>query len=699
MAQLITRQDQAERSLLPKGWAWAKDVDNGTKWTPKLTSGREAYYDQNQRLRERAANQWTWGVMNMDRTLTLESRAEAYKNMCEMLIEHYVHVRIAGWNTSGTTRLPISIQVMPLVDKSFQAYAADYGISPDDKPAVYDKIMQGWDTSVNVRGWKMTDGHKIGPGEMLRDGVALVCNRCHRVYPNLATNPDNTAEHYCSHCVRQCPGLDEPCSVPMFDTRFAGCEKHFPRATCAGCNNVCEIARSMGEHNGVRYCKDCLNTICQRCSKIGVVDINGPVMDGHESYYVCSECKKAVMEWLKQDKDERIVLESKPSMLVMNSPQRPVRLCSIELEVVEGAKYILADLYNKGLTATSQCLRHWSNQPDFCYMENDSSIPEFPAGGEIIFSKIRLDDATSAQKLAEGIGVIRKHVKSGNAKVDLRTGTHVHVDFHKSGFNHARNVVVLHNYKEDILYRLGAANYSRHRGTHYAMVLPKSGIDTQEEFNRYFFHRGNHEQMHHSVLNVDGFYRAAANCTCGHLVGETPEKCDCSLGKCTVEFRVFNGTSSWRKLHAYVALCQSLVAYARAHNDLAVDDFPPLLYNPVGVIDNDLKHAWIERLTWMFKNLWFSDEERASLNYCIEHSDLASLSYAQRKALRDITYVGEKYVNKKSPAKPAPSPYEHLKRGGMANRHRSAYRNAAGRPVFIDGPPQFITTNATPEWR
>lgn len=660
MAQLITRQDQAKRELKPKGWGWAdRSGDREIAATPTLMAQQVPYHDVVRGYQYRTQKMWQWGRLRLERTLTLEARAESYKALIDMILANYVHVRVAAWNTTGNARMPTAVDVMPISASAFDSLADDYGVTNPTYEKVYDLVLKDADTVFNLRGWAMADGYVVGPGEITRDGKALACSRCHRVWPSLVTNPSAAGEHFCRRCIRVCPGTDQPCSVPVFDQNFTGCEAHFPRAKCSGCETVYEIARGMGEHNGVRYCLKCLNTICQRCDRVGAALPEYTIMDGHEKYVVCSECRKAVMEWLKQDRNEQIVLEKQPNMVLPNNASRPVRLCSVELEVVKGASKILADLYNKGLTANNECLRHWSNAPDFCYMEKDGSLPEYPAGGEIVFSKLRLDDATVAQKLAEAVGIIRKHVKNGDAAIDLRTGAHVHVDFHKSGFNHVRNLVVLHNFLEDVLYRLAAANYSRHRGTHYAIVLPKSGIDTQEEFNRFFFRRGTFEHMHHSVLNVDGYYRAAAECTCGHLVGETPEKCECQLGKCTVEFRVFNGTSSWRKLHAYVALCQSLVAYARAHDDLGSADFLPNLYNPVCVIGDSLKRAWIERLTWMFKNLWFSDEERESINYCIEHSDLASLSYAQRKALRDVKYVGEKYVSpRKSPAKPAPSPYQ-----------------------------------------
>lgn len=679
MAQLVTRQDQAERDLCPKGWAWTTDLDTGNKITPRLRNTQENYYhpsfhDPNRTIRVRTVKRWSWGFIKLERTLTLEARAEAYRALVKMILGNYIHVRIGGWNQTGTVRMPVTIQIMPISEDSFEGYARDYGVAESEtKEKIYALMLQDMGDALNLFGWTMQDGHNVPVGEILRDGKALNCGRCKRTYADLATNPEKPDEHFCRRCVRVCPGADQPCKTIVYDERFQGCEVHFPRATCAACNTLGEIARGMGEHQGKYYCATCMDTICQRCQKVGAAHPTYAVVDGpNEQYNVCRDCHKYVRAWVKQDRNEKIVLEKQPTMLVEANKARPVRLCSVELEVVAGASYVLKELYNKGLTPHGECLRHWSNAPAFCYMEKDGSLPEYPAGGEVIFSKLRMDDATTAQKVAEAVGVIRKYAKSGDATIDLRTGTHIHIDFHKCGFNHVRNTVVLHNYIEDVIYRLGAANYTRHRGTHYAIVLPKAGISTQEEFNRHFFTRGAHDpdHQHHSVLNVEPYYKAARSCQCGHLVGPTPEACECQLGKCTVEFRVFNGTSSWKKLHAYIALCQSLVAYARAHDDLDVDDFPPVLYNAIGEIDDTLKRAWIERLTWMFKNLWFSAEERDSINYCIEHSDLGLLSYAQRRALRDIAYTGGSYVSKRKPTKPVPSPYEI---GVLPRRPGSAY--------------------------
>ena len=693
MALLITRRSQAEQALCPKGWKWL-EID-GEKKTPTIKAVRQPVYSRDGSYHEAMQNTWFWGSLTLDRKLTLEMKADAYRALVEMVLGTFVYVRVSSWNTTGNVRYPVTVQVMPLPVERLKELARALNTTYDPERMYEQHLKREVAEWLNVYGWTMADGYHVKAGDTLRDGKALCCSRCHRVYSELVTNPSDADEHFCRRCIRVCPGNDAPCSTPIFDNNFVGCEVHFPRATCPGCKRVCEIARGMGEHKGTMFCGDCLARICQRCDGVGKADPAYTIRDGMERYVVCKECSGPVKEWLNQDGNEKLVMERVPTMLVPSKSNRPVRLCSIELEVTKGAGKILQDLYTKGLTANNECLRHWSNAPDFCYMERDGSLPEFPAGGEVIFSKLRLDDETTAQKLAEAVGVIRKHVKAGDAAIDLQTGAHIHVDFHKSGFNHVRNLVVLHNFIEDPFYRLGAANYNRHRGTHYAIVLPKSGIDSQEEFNRYFFRRGSFDTMHHSVLNVDGYYKAAANCSCGHLVGETPENCECQLGKCTVEFRVFNGTSSWRKLHAYTALCQSLVAYARAHDDLAVADFPPVLYNPVGVIDDNLKRAWIERLTWMFKNLWFSDEERESINYCIEHSDIASLSYSQRKALRDIGYVGVKYVNAKSPRKPAKSPYEISGRPGHRGDAEPAQsllaqsQAAMPRPAFSE----FILSN------
>lgn len=648
MASKITRQADAETLLLPAGWEWAQKprlirVDKIDPHTGQRTGGTTAGWDFGSLIPPDISNSNT------------VSRVAAQKALCEVVRDYDVEIRVAQFRSSGTFREVVNIHIKPMHTNMAEYYANQYLLPNDEEARV--KRIKATATGLNIYGWEMSDGYKVPPGELMRDGKVLACNTCKRTHINLVTDPDNPAHHYCNRCVRVCPGNGtDACTVPIFQGSWHGCETHFPRGTCSNCKQEHELGR-MQDYMGASYCRDCVLTICERCKKIGSYDPNNEaaVKDGKEYYRVCRSCKPGVLGWLSQDRNEIIILEKPVTMRLDAVEERPVRLASVELEIATGALDVLGKLRDRKLTRSQElAVYHRGDDTDFCYAEADGSLSE--TGGEIIFPKMRLDNPTTASKLSEAIGIIRSKIKKKDASIDLSTGCHVHIDAHKLGFNHIRNLVILHNFLEDPWYRISAANYTRHRGIHYAMMMPKSNLDSQADFNRHFFHYANPQDQHHSVLNVAYYYSAVANCQCGNIVGGAPELCNCQLGKCTVEFRVFNGTSSWKKLHAYLALCMSLVAYAGSTDELDIEDFPVCLYSAVGQIDSALHKDWVSRLVWMFENLWFSKEERESIQYCIEHSELSQLSYPDMQRVRKTEYKGTKYVMKKPRVKEVPPP-------------------------------------------
>lgn len=632
MAIEITRKTDAAAWLVPEGWKWMTDTH------------APSHYQDNY-----GGRIWEWGyIVNPHKVPgrtagnvhTHADRQKLYSALCATLRKYQCESRVYQWARGPDFNEPAVCYIRPISRGAINSWGPDS----------YETYLANIHSEFNVLGWTTDAGDVIPPGEFMLNGKALACGICLRVVPNLVSG-SNPGEYACRGCVRMCPGGTSPCNVAIFDKNFQGCAEHYPRENCASCAKECEITR-MEEHKTVRYCRDCFVLMCERCEAVGKNNVQ--LRDGNNGYVVCPTCEPTVETWLNQARDEKLVLEKPGNMGLQVHTDRPVRLASIELEVTSGALDVLESLYQKGLTTQrGELAGHWrGDTANFCYMEADGSLPD--GGGELIFSRLRLNDSDVAKKLSSAVGVMRRCVKNGDASVDMQTGAHIHVDAHKMGFNHIRNLVVLFNFLEDVIYRLSAANYTRHRGVHYAMLLPKANMDTQANFNRHFFS----QNEHHSVLNVAGFYSAAAGCGCGNILNGDPNDCVCDLGKCTVEFRVFNGTSSWRKLHAYLALCMSMVAYARANENLLVTDFPPSYYNAVGIIDRDTKKMWADALSWMFKNLWFSEDERASLMYCVQHSELAHLGDAAVSRLKNIVYSGEKYQRPDGSEDKAPSPFD-----------------------------------------
>jgi hypothetical protein len=96
----------------------------------------------------------------------------------------------------------------------------------------------------------------------------------------------------------------------------------------------------------------------------------------------------------------------------------------------------------------------------------------------------------------------------------------------------------------------------------------------------------------------------------------------CNLGKITAEFRVFNATSNPRKVLAYTALCQSLVARAITKGHPEGDALAWDGENEHGSRERAVLIA--ERTEWMVRHLALAPRERRALAACAADSTLAA---------------------------------------------------------------------------
>jgi len=142
-------------------------------------------------------------------------------------------------------------------------------------------------------------------------------------------------------------------------------------------------------------------------------------------------------------------------------------------------------------------------------------------------------------------------------------------------------------------------------------------------------------------LNFENYYRALGQCSCAALRFGEWDSCQCSLSKTTVEFRVFNSTTSMRKIHAYAALTQSMVAHCIRVN-VRAEEYVPMEYIR-GEVSSSQQDEWKPRLQYIFENLYFSPVERESVMYCIRNSAMQLLGDEFLDSLNDIQYVGGDY--------------------------------------------------------
>jgi hypothetical protein len=481
------------------------------------------------------------------------------------------------------------------------------------------------------------DGVTTTVGRLTDDhGAWLQCSGC--AYVGVPLEWLDGA-YVCRICRRNCQWRNPENRRDRCDRAVGGnfvlCPDHGERIVCAGTCGEMYNPISLEALDGRLMCYDCRIRMCQECGEIpagGAMLVFNPVAELN----LCPDCNRRYRDEDREEQFDPDEMEPE-ELMIPGHDHRPVRIASIEMEIAEGGRPIVRDLAAAGLSDVPdiQGYHHGGRTGAFCYMERDASLGD--TGGELIFDRLKLDDAEEVRNLHRAIRVVRQHVNEGDARMDMRCGLHIHVDAHQFGVPHVRNLALIFNYLEDPLFRLSAAKYMRHRGMNYAAKLGKRGFENDLAFGLHFLNQNGHGH----ALHVGNYWAAVRNqCRCGAAVIGAHEQCTCNLGKCTFEFRVYNGTTNYRKIHAYTALSQSMVAFARAHNALKLTDYPPMDYEPRGAVTTARKSDWFDRLRWMFANLYFSEGERKSLMYVIENCQLKEIGAGSLDALRHVQYDG-----------------------------------------------------------
>lgn len=289
-------------------------------------------------------------------------------------------------------------------------------------------------------------------------------------------------------------------------------------------------------------------------------------------------------------------------------PERPTRCMSMEIEVGQGGNVLAEAFYRAGLANTSHMQGYHSGDQDaFVRVEEDASV-----AAEIIFSKMYLSRPGHASKFEKGLGILKTAIAEGQSKLDMRCGLHIHVSLERDrtakakGFTRKDTISLYHlwNYLEDTIFRLGSANWKGHRsefGNEYSPVVPKREITRPRDmqFGRCALNLSNYLAVLNRREQADEYYGG----------GEIP----------TVEFRVFNTSANTRKIRAYAALCQAMVAYAGDHK-VTTAEFPVFSWTQNGEPD---MRASKERIEFILTKLPLTNSEQEDLRYCMRKSSLA----------------------------------------------------------------------------
>jgi hypothetical protein len=488
--------------------------------------------------------------------------------------------------------------------------------------------------STGTRSWNYPENVICGTCNHENDYHNTICEECHNLIycPNCSDNNHISRVMYnfddgewgCLNCTTLC----ENCGV-----RYNG-------EYCQNCSYYCETcgenhseedtivivvnpdAFSLEEtqrQNYVRYCIRCANNTCRCCGMLVETFYNDEDM-------FCVNCA------IRGNNQEDYDFGNEEVANIPTIPGREmIRRCGVEIEGANGhnarggnaAGEILArKLFEENLSDYDHVLQ-WNSDGGgtFAYMKHDGTVD-----WEMVMGPINMADNSDVRALNKSVKIIRNAIKDGTAKLDLRSGTHIHVGAEKVGLAQAYNLHVLFSYMEDVLYRLGSAKWPVHR----AVVNGDAHCRKADKENSKMSFANRYSNNRYYGLSFSNYFNAMLNnCRCGARQYGMWEECSCgTLGKCTFEFRLFNSTANVTKLHAYLAICQALVAKAVGMEEIKNDQkYPSLSFIEKRVLDMTenqreiLLDDWKPRLRFI-SGLPLTEKEKNSIYYCIMNSEL-----------------------------------------------------------------------------
>lgn len=464
---------------------------------------------------------------------------------------------------------------------------------------------------------------------------ALYCPACDRRNVTVGlgwTSRPRRAVYWCSECGGTCG--ESGCEA-VINPSWEYCDAHAEHRACVGCatslewrpNHESHTERDITQFGDNYVCSDCAPYACVGCFSV-LHDHTLRAVDGaYNDAPVCGNCRRNTLRHTSEDFD--VDAAERVGALLTLPGREVIRKVGIEIEGAEGThngNVLARDFYNLGLSRVHTQASHNSGTGlGFAHVENDSSVD-----WEAVIGPVNMTDEAEVEKLNLAVSAIREHVHGGRLKLDLRCGLHIHVGAEAVGLPQAYNLSHLFTYLEDPIFRIGAAKWAAHRacrGSDYCLPIPKYTRKTE-----FFLRSGSTARSnHYYALSFQNYIaQATRNCACGAVGAGFWDECTCpNLGKCTFEFRLFNTTANPRKLFAYIALCQALVAKAVDMPEIKDPDtsFPGMAFNrqPVKSVGNldELIDLWRPRLRYIFTELPLTEDEKSALRYCVRNSELA----------------------------------------------------------------------------
>jgi hypothetical protein len=335
-------------------------------------------------------------------------------------------------------------------------------------------------------------------------------------------------------------------------------------------------------------------------------DESGMCCEGGTGCGNCVDC--CICGVVAEQSDSDLGELNRTRMTVAYLDERPTRLQSFEQEFSRGTYAAATALTHQGILCPD-----YVDSPVFCSWHGDGSCD-----GEIVWDRLLLDKPLDERAFRRGQNVLESGRRESNGtswQTSTACGLHVHVDLQGYSMANVESLYHAYNYMEDALYGIGSAGWDRHRiaeGNRFAQLTPK-GAKSPREIGQFM------TQDRYFGLNLSPFLGAITRCQCGAYRYADWGKCECQLPKATVEFRVFNATTNSRKLFAYSALTQALVAAAQAHT-FTDRRYEPMAHAIHGNPDLGWRDALIARYRFILTRLPLLDAEREAIAWCMTNN-------------------------------------------------------------------------------
>lgn len=479
--------------------------------------------------------------------------------------------------------------------------------------------------------------HSLGRISVLLNGVEYwnSCSYCERKGLARCTTRDSSGSLWL------CPVCSTPCSTEGCEEwvnkhfRLKGdktkCSKCYPRVRCYFCKWYTSKDKAEEFSDKFFACTECAaDRRCSSCNKITQLPLKA--LKGR---HICGNCYADEFD-KERIPHEAFAPDELPvggSLRLGNLPNRPVRVLSIETEVNGDPTALANTLYNCGLVREPFVESYGSRVPEEstwpAFLKYDGSV----TGGELINYLLKLDTDEHAESLKNVLSKMRSLEKLGKVDFAFNCGGHVHIDAHNYSSDNVWRLLTGYNYLEDVIYRLAGAGHkyghrtlvpghdSANGGRGYSVNTVKGPWGVKSGAFRAI---ANQDRM--TGLNFQPYLQAANYCRCGSGA-ENLRSCTCTLPKCTIEWRVWNTQGNPRILHGWLAFMLSLHAWADTPKEMTKaeeEEYPVLAWDriPWKSLKSARQKEVLGRVEWIFQNLVFTDEEKDSLLYAFDKTDI-----------------------------------------------------------------------------